>query len=296
MRRGDYTDRATLPVSGRTKRSTYTWNVSDALTMRRPDMPQATLRFYAELNDFLPQKDRHQPLERPVHGRPSIKDLIEAAGVPHTEIDLLLVNGESVDFAYPVRDGDRISVYPVFESVDIGSVTKVRPEPLRELRFVLDVHLGRLAAYLRLAGFDAVYQNDLDDAELARIAAGGRVLLTRDQGLLKRRAVQRGYWLRATSPRVQLAEVIRRFDLSDRVRPFSRCLRCNALVRPVPKADVVMELPPRTRQFYDEFFRCPGCDRIYWKGGHFDALRRLLDHATIAARAARTPGTQRVGG
>ena len=258
-------------------------------------MPRATLRFYAELNDFLPPKDRYEPLERPVHGRPSIKDLIEAAGVPHTEVDLLLVNGDSVDFAYPVRDGDRISVYPVFESVDIGTVTRVRPEPLRELRFVLDVHLGRLAAYLRLAGFDAVYRNDLDDAELARIAVGGRVLLTRDQGLLKRRAVQRGYWLRATSPRAQLVEVLRRFDLSGAVQPFSRCLRCNALVRRVAKADVIEELPPQTRRYFDEFFQCPGCDRIYWRGGHFDALQRLLEDATNAARTARTPATERVG-
>ena len=269
--------------------------MSDALALHRRDIPQATLRFYAELNDFLPPKDRHQPVQRSFRGRPSIKDLIEAAGVPHTEIDLLLVNGKSVDFAYPVGDGDRISVYPVFESVDIGSATKVRPEPLRELRFVLDVHLGRLAAYLRLAGFDAVYRNDLDDAELATIAAGGRVLLTRDQGLLKRRAVTRGYWLRATSPRAQLAEVLRRFDLSRAVRPFSRCLRCNTLVRRVPKADVVDQLPPRTRQFYDGFFRCPGCNRIYWRGGHFDALRRLLEHATNEARTARTAASERVG-
>ena len=252
-------------------------------------MPQATLRFYAELNDFLPPEDRHRPVERPFHVRPSIKDLIEAVGVPHTEVDLVLVNGESVDFAYLVRDGDRISVYPVFESLDIGAVTRVRPEPLRELRFVLDVHLGRLAAYLRLAGFDTVYRNTFDDAELAEIAAGGRVLLTRDRELLKRRAVTRGYWLRATSPRSQLAEVLRRFDLSGAVRPFCRCLRCNALVRPVPKADVVAELPPRTRQYYDEFFRCPGCDRIYWRGGHFDALRRLLEHAMNEARTARAP-------
>ena len=192
-----------------------------------------------------------QTVQRSFNGRPSIKDLIEATGVLHTKIDLLLVNGESVDFGYRVRDGDRISVYPVFESVDIGAITRVRPEPLRDLQFVLDVHLGRLAAYLRLAGFDAVYRNDHDDAELANIASDGRVLLTRDQGLLKRRAVTRGYWLRTTSPRAQLAEVLRRFDLSKAVRPFSRCLRCNALVRRVPKADLIEELPPRTRQFYD---------------------------------------------
>ena len=126
-------------------------------------------------------------------------------------VDLLLVNGESVDFAYPVRDGDRISVYPVFESLDIAAVTRVRPEPLRELRFVLDVHLGRLAAYLRLAGFDTVYRNDRDDAELAGIAAGGRVLLTRDQGLLKRRAV-------ALDPLIAALT-----QAADRVRPCGVC-------------------------------------------------------------------------
>ena len=247
-------------------------------------MPRATLRFYAELNDFLPRADRHRAVQRPFNVRPSIKDLIEAAGVPHTEVDLLLVNGESVDFAYSVRDGDRISVYPVFESVDIAAVTRVRPEPLRDLRFVLDVHLGRLAAYLRLAGFDTVYRNDLDDAELAGIAATGRVLLTRDQELLKRRAVTRGYCLRATSPRSQLAEVLRRFDLSGSAKPFSRCLRCNTLVRPVSKSEVAEELPPRTRQFYDEFFRCPECERVYWRGGHYEALRGLLEQAMTEAR------------
>ncbi len=251
-------------------------------------MPHATLRFYAELNDFLPPQDRHGDVERRFNAHPSIKDLIEAAGVPHTEVDLLLVNGTSVDFACPVRDGDRVSVYPVFESIDITAATKVRPEPLRELRFVLDVHLGRLARYLRLAGFDAVYRNDLDAAELAGTAAGGRVLLTRNQGLLKRRAVTRGYWLRTTSPRAQLAEVLRRFDLSEAVRPFCRCLRCNDLVRPVPKADVMGHLPPRTRRYYDEFFRCPGCARIYWRGGHFEALRRLLARAIEEARPMNT--------
>ncbi len=251
-------------------------------------MLHATLRVYAELNDFLPQAHRQRPMRRSFSPRTSVKDLIEGAGVPHTEVDLVLVNGASVDFAHLVQDGDRISVYPVFEALDIAGVTQVRPAPLRDLRFVLDVHLGRLAAYLRLAGFDAVYRNDVDDVALAKLGAGGRVLLTRDRGLLKRRAVTRGYWLRATSPRTQLAEVLRRFDLSEAVQPFCRCLRCNALVRPVSKADVVAELPPRTRQYYDEFFRCPGCGRIYWRGGHFDALRGLLEHAMNEARTTTT--------
>ena len=246
-------------------------------------MPQVVVRVYAELNDFLPPAQRHEPVRRSCSPRTSVKDLIESAGVPHTEVDLVLVNGASVDFATLVQDGDRISVYPVFEALDIAGVTRVRPTPLRELRFVLDVHLGRLAAFLRLAGFDAVYRNDCEDAALVRLAAGGRVLLTRDQGVLKRRAVLRGYWLRSTAPQAQLAEVLRRFDLVSAVRPFSRCLRCNACLEPVPKAEVLADLPPRTRESYDEFRRCSGCRRVYWQGSHFQALRRRLDQAIAEA-------------
>ena len=258
-------------------------------------MAQATLRFYAELNDFLPPDRRHRPDTRSFVSHTSVKDLIEAAGVPHTEVDLVLVDGDSVDFSCQVCDGDRVSVYPVFESVDIRGVTRVRPEPLRQLRFVLDVHLGRLAAYLRLAGFDALYRNDLQDAALAEIASGGRVLLTRDRSLLKRRVVTRGYWLRSVRPHRQLVEVLRRFDLCRAVEPFRRCLRCNAVVESVRRADVVDELPPRTRRYFDEFHRCPGCGRIYWKGGHFTAMRSLLDRAIAEARGDRSTRPAPIG-
>src|SRR5262249_31383318 len=156
-------------------------------------MNRACFRFYAELNDFLPPGRRGVTFTYSFEGSPSIKDLIEALGVPHTEVDLILVNGESVDFAYRVREGDRISVYPVFESLDITPLLRVRPRPLRETRFVLDTHLGRLAAYLRLLGFDTLYRNDAGDDELARISSGeGRILLTRDRGLLKRSQVTHG--------------------------------------------------------------------------------------------------------
>lgn len=252
-------------------------------------MARATLRFYAELNDFLPPRERHRAIERSFTASPSVKDFIEAAGVPHTEVDLALINGESVDFARPVRDGDRIGVYPVFESIDVSAITRVRPRPLRDLRFVLDVHLGRLAAYLRLSGFDTAYDPSLDDAALARMAGKGRVLLTRDQGVLKRSMVTRGYWVRATAPRAQLAEVLRRFDLVRAARPFTRCLRCNAGLVPVDKAEVEAELPPRTRRHYDEFHRCPACGRIYWRGAHFTALCAVLE----AARLDRPPDTSR---
>ena len=246
-------------------------------------MLHATLRVYAELNDFLSRVHRQRPMRRSFSPRTSVKDLIEGADVPHTEVALVLVNGASVDFAHLVQDGDRISVYPVFEALDIAGVTQVRPAPLRDLRFVLDVHLGRLAAYLRLAGFDVVYRNDVDDVALAKLGAGGRVLLTRDRGLLKRRAVTRGYWLRSTVPQVQFAEVLRRFDLVGAVQPFSRCLRCNAPLESVQKADVLADLPPRTRECYDDFLRCSDCRRIYWQGGHFQALRRRLAQAIAEA-------------
>ncbi len=249
-------------------------------------MPHATLRFYAELNDFLPPAARNRPMLRSCSPRTSVKDLIEGAGIPHTEVDLILVNSQSVDFAYLVKDGDRISIYPVFEAFDVAGVTRVRPLPLRDLRFVLDVHLGRLAAYLRLAGFDAVYRNEVDDVALAQLAAGGRVLLTRDRELLKRRAVTRGYWLRSTAPQGQLAEVLRRFDLVGAVQPFSRCLRCNAALASVEKAEVFADLPPRTRDYYDDFLRCPDCRRIYWQGGHFQALRQRFAQAIAEASRA----------
>jgi uncharacterized protein with PIN domain len=235
------------------------------------------LRFYAELNDFLPPERRMREFEPAFHVAPSVRDVIESAGVPHTEVDLILVNGRSVDFSYVVRDGDRISVYPVFESIDIGPLVRVRPKPLRQARFVLDVHLGRLAAYLRMAGFDALYRNDYSDEQLAGISSGEqRILLTRDVGLLKRAVITRGYWVRETSSRLQLAEVLRRFDLFEQVAPFVRCLACNTLLEPVAKEDVAARVPATVRAKHDSFQGCPSCGRIYWPGTHYQRMQRML--------------------
>jgi len=174
-----------------------------------------------------------------------VKDFVESFGVPHTEVDLVLANGNPVDFSYLVRDGDRVSVYPVFESLDISSVSHVRPAPLRALRFLLDVHVGRLAAYLRMAGLDTFYGNQASDAELARILAREeRVLLTRDRYLLMRTAVERGYWIRSTEPKQQLLEVVKRFDLAGSLRPFTRCMDCNTLLEEASRESVWERLPP----------------------------------------------------
>jgi hypothetical protein len=175
-----------------------------------------------------------------------------------------------------VRDGDRVSVYPVFESLDISSVSRVRPAPLRALRFLLDVHVGRLAAYLRMAGFDALYSNQADDAELAGIVAReGRVLLTRDRYLLMRTAVERGYWVRSTQPKQQLLEVVKRFDLAASMRPFTRCLSCNTLLEDASRETILDRLPPKILE-KDAFRVCPGCQRVYWEGSHYERMSKLL--------------------
>lgn len=241
-------------------------------------MGTAQFRFYAELNDFLPRDRRQVSFCHDFNWNPSIKDTIEAIGVPHTEVDLILVNGESVDFSYLLQDGDRASVYPVFELIDITPVLKVRPHPLRHPRFVLDIHLGKLANYLRLLGFDTLYRNDCHDEELADISRRDRrILLTRDRGLLKRSIVTHGYCVRSTDSWQQLVEILRRFDLFKLISPFRRCLRCNNLTQPVEKDKIRDRVPPKVREYYREFRQCSGCGQIYWKGTHYERMQELID-------------------
>jgi uncharacterized protein len=239
---------------------------------------RAQFRFYAELKDFLGPERLSGAVLYEFNGDPALKHAIEAMGVPHTEVDLILVNGENSDFRRVLRDGDRVSVYPVFESIDIGSIAMVRPEPLRDLKFVLDCHLGRLAKYLRILGFDTLYANHAGDRELAEVSRREkRILLTMDRELLKRSMVERGYLVRESDPRRQLAEVLRRFDLKNNIRPLVRCLECNAKLEPVGKADVLDRIPPRVREWRDNFERCPGCGRVYWQGSHYARMRRLVE-------------------
>jgi hypothetical protein len=238
---------------------------------------QVEVRCYEELNDFLPPQARKRPFPaRFTHGD-TVKALIEALGIPHTEVDLVLVNGASVGFSHPLSDGDRLSVYPVFESLDISTLTRVRPGGLRRTRFVLDVHLGRLAKLLRMLGFDAQYANDLDDGNLSRISASqARILLTRDRELLKRSAVTHGYYVRSTQALEQLREVIGRFDLAGRLRPFSRCLRCNTPLKRRTRRQAAGAVPPRVARTYRRFRACPTCGRVYWRGTHWERMSRLI--------------------
>jgi uncharacterized protein with PIN domain len=239
-------------------------------------MPSVTIRFYEELNDFISENRRKQPSKVEFAPGCTAKAIIEDTGVPHTEVDLILANGRSVGFEYRLGDGDLLSVYPVFESLDIGGLSRVRAIPLREPRFALDVHLGKLARLLRMCGFDARYENDSSDEGLVSTAQREtRIILTRDRGLLKRRAVTHGFLLRSLVPREQLAEVLRRFDLSGRARMFSRCIVCNVAIERVDKAAVVALLPPAVAAAYADFSRCPRCGRVFWRGTHWKGMQRL---------------------
>jgi uncharacterized protein with PIN domain len=240
-------------------------------------MSRVCLRFYAELNDFLPPTLRGTQISHELGRRTSIKDMIEAFGVPHTEVEVILVNGRSVDFSYIVQDGDRISVYPMFESVDITPLLRLRPAPLRTPKFILDSNLGRLARYLRLLGFDCLYHNNYLDAEVARTASEQqRTVLTRDRSLLQRRIITHGYFVRSQQPREQVREVLARFDLYRQVAPFSRCTRCNGELMDVDKQAVSERLEPKTRRYYDNFRICSQCGQIFWQGSHHARMQRLV--------------------
>ncbi len=237
----------------------------------------ASIRFYAELNDHLPQEKRHVDVPIPVDGLRSVRDVLASLSVPDGEVDLVLANGVSVDLGYVVNEGDRISVYPVFESFDISRVARVREQPLREPRFILDCHLGRLAYYLRMFGFDTLYRPDFHDEELTVLSNGEqRTLLSRDRKLIEEGGVARGYRVRQTDPKLQVIEVLERFDLFSSVRPLQRCLRCNTFLVPVAKDLVLDRLPPMIRERYHEFQTCPACNRVYWKGSHFQRMVEFM--------------------
>ena len=241
-------------------------------------MSYVALRFYAELNDFLRDAQKQTRFKIELNRRTSVKDLIESLGVPHTEVEVILANGKSVDFNYIVKRDDELSIYPMFESVDVTPILKLREEPLRDTQFVLDCHLGRLARYLRQFGFDTLYRNDFTDDELADTSASEhRILLTRDRNLLKRSIITHGYCIREHDPRKQLDEVIRRFDLRKQIIPFGRCTRCNGIVEAVDKEAIEHLLEPRTRLYFDEFWQCSSCGQVYWEGSHVKHMLKLTD-------------------
>lgn len=238
----------------------------------------ASFRFYGQLNDHLPIPQRQTTVAKSFVVPAPVKDMIESLGVPHPEVELILVNGDPADFSRLIRDGDRVAVYPWFESIDITSLLHYRPGALTEPRFIADVHLGRLAAYLRMLGFDTAYEKDAEDLYLVRRSREeGRTVLTRDRGVLKHSAVMYGYWLRQTEAEGQLAEIVNRFDLAGLTHPFSRCMACNQLLKPVSRAEVSALVPPRVLEWCNDYRQCAGCGRVYWEGSHARRMRNLIE-------------------
>ena len=239
------------------------------------------IRFYEELNDFLPERKRKKEFEHTYFGQPSIKDIVESLGIPHTEIDMILANGQSVNFNYKPGNREHISVYPVFESFDISNISHLRPKPLRETKFILDVHLGKLARYLRMLGFDSLYENNYSDQQIIDISVKEkRIILTRDLGILKNSTVTHGYWLRSQNPKKQLSEVVNRLDLADNIKPLYRCMKCNGIIEKVDKNDIINQLQPKTKKYFNEFFRCSQCKKVYWKGSHYEKMKKSLSTLT----------------
>jgi len=243
-------------------------------------MVAACFRVYAELNDFLPPKWRQREFSLACARDATTKHMIEAIGVPHTEVELVLVNGEAVGFDHRLRDDERVSIYPHFSAFDITPLHRLCEPALPGRRFIADAHLGGLARLLRMAGFDTLYRNDYADREIVHIAAiQGRIVLTRDRDLLKQRAVSHGCYIHAIAPVRQLRELAQRLDLARRMRPFSRCLSCNSLLCEIAKDGVSERLPPAVREKQTRFRCCPDCRRIFWPGTHWRHMRELLDAA-----------------
>jgi len=222
--------------------------------------------FLGRLKDFLPHEQREQSIVVEFRGRQSIKHFAESLGVPHPEMGQVEINGQEGSLNTITKDGDQVQIYPIPDGYPA------------EPRFLLDNHLGRLAAYLRMLGFDCLYRSDYRDEELADVLQQEeRILLSRDRRLLMRKVVTHGYCPRSLDSLEQLREVVQRFDLAKRIVPFHRCLRCNHVLEPASKESVLDRLEPLTKVYFDEFMLCPDCKRIYWKGSHFERMQGIVE-------------------
>jgi uncharacterized protein with PIN domain len=234
------------------------------------------LDLHGDLDFFLRSGARRRNIERSLGEKTSVKDVIESCGVPHPEVDLILVNGQPVDFDYAISGDADIELYPV--GARTPQFKEQRLQTTTATRFVADGHLGTLARNLRLLGFDVAYDPYAEDRQLLTVMKReNRALLTRDRRLLMHAVVETGYCPRSRNADEQTVEVIRRFDLLRSLAPFTRCLRCNAPLLKVSKGEVIERLEPLTKIYYEQFRRCTGCGQIYWAGSHFSKLQKRLE-------------------
>ena len=240
-----------------------------------------TFRCYAELNDFLPRKQRQKQFIHPLKTPVTLGEAIESLRIPLSEVDLVLVNGRPVSMNQRLYEDDYVSVYPTFETLDISQLKGDQRSALRVTRFILDAHLGKLAKYLRMLGFDTLYRNDYGDEEIIEIAAKEkRIILTRDKLLLQSKQVSHGYYIRSTEKHDQLREVVQKFDLYSQFRSFSRCMTCNTELVQKTSEGIKHLIQQEILNIFDEFFLCPDCENVYWKGSHFTRMESFIRDLT----------------
>jgi len=226
----------------------------------------ARFQFYGLLGEFLPRPRRDVSFESSCARAASLKNAIEALGVPHTEVGPVTVNGARATLQRMVRDSDLIEVRP-------------RQRETPDL-FLADAHLGGLARFLRMLGYDTLFHGRLQDGEIRSLAGEERrIVLTRDRELLKCREIARGCYVRALKPEAQLREVAGRYDLAPTSRPFTLCLQCNLPLEPIEKSQVATRLPQQVAQLHERFVHCTGCDRVYWPGSHYNRMHAALGGA-----------------
>lgn len=240
-------------------------------------MPFVSIRCYAELNDFLPPNMRFVTFHLSLTSNTLLKDIANKIGIPFDLIDLVLVNNKPVGQSSCLEENDRVAFYPVFENFDISSVTKVRDHPLRQPKFILDVHLGKLANHLRMFGFDTLYQNDWMEESLITISRNeNRILLSRSKSLLDNESLAHGYLIINTDSHLQLMEVLERFDLYSLASPFTRCIECNSKLQLAEKEAILSRIPKKVREWCNEYQQCSSCNRIYWQGSHYQYMNAFV--------------------
>ena len=241
--------------------------------------------FHGDLSFFLPTERRGKAITKILREKTSVKDAIESCGVPHPEVDLISCNDVPVSFEYCLVADTTVDVHGV-----VGSPAKPGEglQQRRVTKFVADGHLAKLTRDLRLFGFDVLYSPNASDSSLAATCSDDRALLTRDRRLLMHKIIRHGYCPRSHDPDEQILEVLRRFDLAGLIAPYTRCLQCNGLLVQVNKAQVIDQLEPLTKIYYEDFRRCPDCGRIYWRGSHFEKLQARIERTRISLPASAT--------
>lgn len=235
-------------------------------------------RFYEELNNYLPEELRKVWFDYHTEKNSTMAEVIKSIGVPLEEIDLILVNQQAKKSSYTLQNNDRISVYPIFETFDLTRSGHLHDKPLRNPTFICDVHLGKLCKLLRMLGFDTLYSNNYTESKIVSLAKKeNRIILSKSRSLVKSPSVTHAFGIRSADPLEQIRDITEKLQLANNLHPLTRCLKCNNLIEAVEKEKIAKKLEKRTNRYYNEFFICPSCNQIYWKGSHYENMLKYID-------------------